>query len=247
MNRFGGRNKMTKFIIKPRFMYIMYGIVFILIVAVVIVTVLNVRKNRSVVIMSYDKQATIVLENVVDYRPKMIPQNLRNRFTSNNINVFKKCIRKNEAYLYSIEEDGSRSQNETGKYLLCKDHRYFVIERNDHVDSNGKNQTGYYVTQAFVAVSRLYETYQHHVFFPVVIEDGVLDYKDPVFFKWSDTVGLNSFEDLKEFYGRIEDEYYSIDENEKSITLHSAFIKGAYDVLKLHADEDGITIERLKK
>lgn len=235
---------MKKLTYTPKFLYALYGVAFVLLIAVVIVTGLNVKKNRTVQLISYDQQATIIIEGAAASRPKMIPQKLCNRFSPRNINIFKKCIRNNEAYMYSIEEDGSRSQNETGKYLLYKDHRYFVVERHDHTDSKGKSGTVYYCIQPMVDTCRLQEYVGHLVFLPVVVEDNKIVSDDPLFFKWSETLGISDFEELKEFYLRIEDDYYTVDEENKCIILNSASTLGTKSVARIYASDEGITFVR---
>ena len=176
-----------------------------------------IKKTHDVEIVSRDEKAVIILENAAKSQKRYMENYIRRRFPARN-NLFEGSIQNNEAYLYSIEEDGSRSQNETGKYLLYKNHRYFLIDRSDYVNEDGTQSNLYYYTELLVNTWRTSDKgkdLDNEVFLPVLIEKGCIESNDPVFFKWSDTVGLSSYEDLKDYYGRIEDDFYSIGEENR--------------------------------
>ena len=227
------RNKRTVFI----------GLLTLLLVISVAIFAYAIKKTRDVEIVSRDEKAVIILDNAANSQKRYMENIVRRRFSARN-NIFEGSIHNNEAYLYSVEEDGSRSQNETGKYLLYKNHRYFLIDRSDYDNEDGSQSNLYYYTELLVNTWRTSDRgkdLDNNVFLPVLIKKSCVESNDPVFFKWSDTVGLTSFEDLKEYYKRIEEDFYSIEEENKCIVLNG-FNKSVKSAAKLYATDEGITL-----
>ena len=235
------RNKRTVFI----------GLLTLLLVISVAIFAYAIKKTRDVEIVSRDEKAVIILDSAAANKKRKMESYYRYRFIPKN-NLYKRCVFNNKAYLYSIEADGSRSLNETGKYLLYKDNRYFLVETEDYIEVDGTPSTAGYYTELLVIFRKITDSetvsYQsNEIFLPVLINKGVIESNDPVFFKWSDTVGLTSFEDLKEYYTRIEDDFYSVDEEKKCIVLNN-FEQYHFDdnnakgVAELYATDEGITL-----
>lgn len=227
--------------------FVFLGILIVLLIAAIAIFAYIMKKTRDVELVSYngyESNVIITLENAAASKSRGMDNMMRRKFTPRNINIFEKCIKGKDFYLYSIEEDGSRSQNETGRYLLYKDYHYFLVERCDYTEVDGTPSTLYYYTELQVNVwnpEDKGDDVDKMVYLPIMIEKGAIASDVPVFFKWSDTVGLSNFEDLKEYYSRLDDKTYSIDEENKCITLNSAD-EGNLGVADLYATDEGITL-----
>ena len=211
---------------------ILIAVIVILLISIAVVFSLIEMRNRRFEILDDKRNITIVFDNVATNHYKWWDR----KFTARNIDVFEKKIKGKDYYLYSIEKDGSRSQSDTGKFLLYKNKHYFVLEREEKTDQDGSTHTLYRYNELFANVGN-----SHTVYIPFVIDNSNTSLESrSVSVKWSDTAGFSCFEDLKEFYGRFDDEYYSIDEENKCINLNA--LNGFKDAAKLIVTDDGVTL-----
>ena len=202
----------------------------------------------DVKLTGFDGQECIVFEKAAAFTDK---NGNRKLFVPYEPGTFEKYIHNSEYYLYSIAEDGSRSDTDTGKYLLYRDNRYFIVEHSSYIKVTSYDDSieetpyeCYYYDELYAQnyVPSSKET--QYVFIPAIIDNKLLR-DDSTFVKWSDTAGLSSFEDLKEYYKNIEDKYYSFDEySSKCIILNDVKNPENKGVARLYAKDDGIYIER---
>jgi hypothetical protein len=200
---------------------------------------------KSVALKTFEGKEVHVFDKAAKFGDE---NNNRKLFVPYEDGFFEKYIQSDPDYLYSVAEDGTRSKTDGGKYLLCCAGRYFLIEHTKYTkvtsfdDSLEETEYEcYYYDELYgqFYISSTKET--NYIFMPAVI-DNRLFRGDVTHIEWKDTCGLSSFEDLKEYYGRIGNEYYTIDEENKCILLNDAKDPSKKTVARIYATDEGIKI-----
>lgn len=171
------------------------------------------NRPMDVEIWSIDGKACFRLENATTKKPIQIGDFYYEFYSRPGRNFFNDCVKDHLGYLYSVDAQGRRLKGEAETYVFCVEGHYFCVNTSD---------TG----SAYHEMFGEYAPYNRRVF-PVVAEFPfsekfiyTKDFNDYVLrVPWTETVGLTSFEDLKEFYSRIDEDYYSVDEENMTIWL----------------------------
>ena len=131
-----------------------------------------------------------------------------------------------DEYLYSVDEAGNRSTGDTGCYLLHKNNTYLLVK-----DSLGGDYS-------------VREPVLDEIYFPFT---GLINEVKPTpwteTFIWNQLAGINTFEDLVEFYKGIDPNLYRVNEETKTI-LVKRISSGTDDpfVAQISVKGDGVEV-----
>lgn len=159
---------------------------------------------------------------------------------------FENCVCEDPCYLYSVDSENRESKSETGNYLFFKDNSYYYLSvRDGKIYGCDLALTVWYYVEG--------DQYGAYSYFPFIKRDshiqggyGDLGYETTKF-TWKEAPGIGSFDELVDFFKRIQDFPCVIDADAKTITVplidnnaegQNLIIGKAVMV----ADEDGVTL-----
>lgn len=200
----------------------------------VLVMVNVINKKCDVAIPSVDGEAELVFEKTG--AKKSIGQTTYqvHSFTvAEAVSLWKDVIKDHRGYLYSLDPNNRKSNEETGEYLLCQEGHYFLL--------SVKNTDAKVTELVFETSVSEPEYYFGFVLLPFAGITGIST--DNNCFKWSDTVGLTCFDDLVEFYGRVDKKLYQIDYVDKEISLFPGDPQVKTPLVVLTVKDDELVLE----
>lgn len=194
----------------------------------VLICIKVIGKKQDVALESADHTATLCFEQATK-EDFVRTSTFAYRFKPvDGADIYQEYIVNNADYLYSVNANNEQCKEETGVYLLCINQRYFLIsEYNDWVRYEeliqcSQTDEGDYITPVRSEFSSAY---------------------DDTMIPWEWTVGLHSFDDLVEFYSRVQDQLYEVDSENQTIYL-STWNGGSWGdkIVVMKAEEEGIRI-----
>jgi len=222
----------TKINISNRTWIIIAASIFALVVLIVIIR--PDKKDGDLSLTSYDGTVTLTISDV----SKGEADNKGNRHLARckidrRSSFFSRGVVNHDSFLGSIDEDGifydNSEKKETGMYLFLKDDRYFMATA----------ENGYAMLIELTAtVKDGADTY--YLVFPCDFEftlDEVLN------MDYINMQTVTDYETLKEFYDRIDSEYYRVEDPYKNVYVK--LIKDGELTVKevcIHAAETGVEI-----
>ncbi len=168
-------------------------------------------RPMDVELWSIDGKVCFRLENATTKKPIQIGDFYYEFYSRPGRNLYNDCVKDHPGYLYSVDAQGRRLKGEAETYVFCVEGHYFCVQASD---------TG-------ASYHEMFGEYAPNYGFPVVVQLPLpeqflysRDYLNCVLrIPWTETVGLTSFEDLKEFYSRIDEDYFRVDEGNRTIWL----------------------------
>ncbi len=183
-----------------RILLFVLGILVLLCAGVLIFHLLK-KEKYDVSHTTLDEQVTLTLNDLADSEPwRNQGQVHYTAFTVEDIKDLSEKVKKSPYYIYTVDYKDKPESNIEEGYLFCKDGHYFYMT----VEKD-------YVYLRDLVSSAYYYEYTHDSFFlPVIYHPADSNYfyfsdeTQSYYFMWSETVGLKSFDDLKEYYSRID-------------------------------------------
>ena len=196
----------------------------------------HINRLRNVTCLSEDGTAELILKNATRKDIERKSGYEFNFYPYDAEDFYEKIIEKNPSYVYAVDDNNSQVRAETGTYVFCVNHRYFCIKADEWDDKlygfreliNDRPQiSNLWASDTGTVISPLRSDYD----FPMS--------EEPVFYSWSDTYGLSSYEDLVDFYARTGEEMYTLKEDDKTILI-SVYAHGKWhpDAMQLRVRDD---------
>ncbi len=187
----------------------------------------------DVTLVSFDGKASVTMEHISD-RNKLTPTgfSIYSFALTDCVDFYSDYIITNSNYLYSLDGEANITGGETGRYVLHSDGRYFYYTQSGIQVVCRELYCGFFHPE-------LVNLYTVSPFYAV----ESFSWQTPTEYKWSDTIGLKSFEDLVKFYERTESEHYRIDSENKTIYLSLYDGNTWYkDMATMKATDNGVEV-----
>lgn len=152
-----------------------------------------------------------------------------------SLSLWEDVIKQQPGYLYSIDSENRVCKEETGKYLLCQDGHYFLI-------TLSSDNSSVVIVRELVFELSFWKPLEYFGFVLMPFTGDKHIGSDNCSFKWEDTVGLKSFDDLVEFYKRVDKKFYQIN-NDKTISLYSDDSQMDTPLVIMELNEEGIILK----
>ncbi len=192
---------------------------------------LFIGAERDIVFYSKDGTAELKFESASNSDSYQVRDLTYCFDLSKKRNLYNDYIKTNPGYLYSLDEKFQITSGETDRYVLNIQNRYFYVELKEEKVWHKELIGGFYPpdTRGGVVISPLYDI------------DG-FEYESINTYKWNETVGLSSFDDLVKFYQRVEDDLYIVDAENNDIYLSLYDGEWYSKGVKIHATDEGVEI-----
>lgn len=176
-------------------------------------------KRYDFVLRSVDNTSSIEFEGVCKTNPEKNMGDVAYKAQlADEDSFYEEHVRNNPAFLYSVDDRNAAADTETGKYLFFKDdHYYYITVENGNIYGAELSAVVYYENSEydfdtlFTLMPFIGKTHIGGGF-------GSIS-KEPVELDLNMVPGVNSFEELTAFYGRVKGIDCTVDDEMKTITL----------------------------
>ena len=218
----------------------------LLIMACVGIFIWRINRLHDVCIKSFDSKAEMIIKNVTHKDVERVGGYVYGFYVKNEDTFYEDYIEQNPSFMYAVNENNQKVLEETGRYVLCVDHRYFCVEADKWDDKLFRYRE---MMSERPQISNFMADDVGDIISPLVSTDYLKMSDEPEFYSWKDTFGLASFEDLVEFYSRTGDDMYTLKDDEKAILI-SVYAYGKWHPeamqIKVREDNSGIEFKLLR-
>ena len=222
----------------------------VLITASVLVFKIIKSDKFDVSLTSYDGEVTFLLAEAADEKPwnNQGPVKYAGFTALDRLELYQKCL-DSPYYIDTVYFTDIASGKPNEGYLFCKDEHYFII-------TPGEDER--YCLKDVLCEVFYYEGGDLECFLPILYhpaDAGTLYYSDEIstyHYKWEQTLGLRNFEELADYYKRLDPDTYKIDEENSMIFIknYCNFIlqpivwSGNYAMV-ISLDQEGIMVSAI--
>ena len=191
--------------------FIIAGVILVLIIVIAIFKPRT--KNGDLSLTSYDGMVTMTIEEVVRDEVDSEGRHMARCKVDRSVDFYRTFVKRNKYFIGSIDSNGffrdAEDNRDTGYYIMLKDDHYFCLV----------SENGYATITELQAIINI-EGVDYYMPFPCDTRferDG----NNEVDFISLTTV--NSFEGLVSYYERLRDDFYLVDEINKTITVKPVY------------------------
>lgn len=182
----------------------------VIVAAVILILIIRpTEREGDLTLKSYDGTTEITIEEVSREAADNNGRHMARCKVNRSKDFFGTHVKKNEYFVGSIDPNGffipASEKRETGYYILLKNNHYFCLIY----------ENGYAILTELTAIVRI-EGAIYYMPFPSDLE---LEYDQVNDLDFATLTGVGSFEELVEYYKRLKDDYYLVDNVNKTITV----------------------------
>ncbi len=201
---------------------VVLSIVTILCAALVMVVLFSVFKKEpfDVVLETLGESTVFTLEKISYPEPQSFSD-----FGESSVMIFSSDKQKTyqkiadlDCFLYSFSGRNHAEDTSLNSFLLYQNGHYFVMRKGSDSDKRDAIVLSELITCVEVPRPENGDVFTGYLYLPMTFSTRInlLEFSS---FSFGDTIGINSFDELAEFYSRIDSKYYKIDSVNRSIEL----------------------------